>query len=118
MADREAEQLRRELGRVTSRQGPCFPREIKERASRWIAEQRAAGATVSEIADALGLASGTVLRWSAGSRIEGKSHRQLVPVEVVHDGFTSRSLSVVSPAGFRIEGVSMAEAAALLKALG
>lgn len=108
----EAEKLRRELSKVARRRGPCFPRELKARVSVWLAEQRASGTTVAELARELGLASGTVLRWSAGAPT--KRARALVPVEIV----TERTLSVCSPAGFRIDGLSFSEAVALLRALG
>lgn len=114
MAQREAEILRRELDRVGGRRGPCFSEDLKRRATAWIASQRAAGVTVVEIASELGLAPGTVLRWSAESR----RTRALVSVEVVPDRSSERTVSVVSPSGFRVEALSLLEAAALLRALG
>jgi transposase-like protein len=119
MAQREAEKLRREFESVASRQGPCFPADLKERATRWIVEQRASGVTAAELATELGLAAGTVLRWSRGvSARATRSSRALVPVVVVPDSDATRTVNVVSPSGFRAEGLSIAEAAALLKALG
>jgi transposase-like protein len=118
MAQREAEKLRRELESVTSRQGPCFPRDLKERATRWIVEQRASGATAAELATELGLAAGTVLRWSHDVSAGHTRSRALIPVVVVPDSAAARTVNVVSPSGFRIEGLSIAEAAALLRVLG
>jgi hypothetical protein len=86
---------------------------LKQRAAAWIIKRRAEGAFVSDIASELGLAPGTVLKWSAQS----KSARSLVPVEVVDERITARTVSVVSPSGFRVEGLSLLEAAALLRAL-
>jgi hypothetical protein len=88
---------------------------LKERTSVWIAEQRATGATATEIAAQLGLAGGTVLRWGKAGK---RSARALVPVEVVADVAVTGTLAVVSPSGFRIEGLSFANAVALLRALG
>ncbi len=113
MAQREAEILRRELDRVGGRRGPCFSEDLKQRATAWIATRRAAGVTVAAIAQELGLAPGTVLKWSAQS----KSVRALVPVEVIAERSSERSVSVVAPSGFRVEGLSLLEAAALLRAL-
>lgn len=42
----------------------------------------------------------------------------LVPVEVVPDPVATRTVSIVSPSGFRVEGLSLLEAATLLKTLG
>jgi transposase-like protein len=116
MAQRDAEKLRRELDRVEGRQGRCFPPELKLRAARWIAERRASGARVAEIAAELGLAEGTVLRWSRGAK--PAPSRALVPVEVVPDPVAARTVTAVSPSGFRIDGLSLLEAAALLRAVG
>ena len=113
MVQREAEHLRRELDRVGGRRGPCFSADLKERATAWIVMRRAEGLTVSTIASELGLATGTVLKWSARS----KSVRALLPVEVVAERSSERRVSVVSPSGFRVEGLSLLEAAALLRAL-
>jgi len=117
MAQREAEKLRREFEGVTSRQGPCFRCDLKERATRWIVEQRATGVTAAELATALGLAAGTVLRWSRDVSAGPTRSRALVPVVVIPDSVVVRTVTVVSPSGFRAEGLSIAEAAALLKAL-
>jgi hypothetical protein len=68
MQQREAEKLRRELDGVAGRRGPCFPADLKQRTAKWLAEQRASGATVAELAEALGLARGTALRWSNETR--------------------------------------------------
>jgi hypothetical protein len=111
MAQCEAVILRRQLDRVVGRRGPCFPADLRARAGRWLAKRRAEGATVAELAEELRLAAGTVLRWSS----DAKRSRALVPVEVVS---TERTVSVVSPSGFRLEGLSVSEAAALLQALG
>jgi hypothetical protein len=116
MAVREIEKLRRELDGIVGRQGRCFPRELKDRAARWISGRRADGAKVSELAAELGLAEGTVLRWSAGSA--RAQTRALVPVTVIPDAAIERRVSVVSPSGFRVDELTFAEAAALLRALG
>lgn len=116
MAQREAAKLRRELDRVEGRQGRCFPPELKVRAARWIAERRAGGAPVAEIAAELGLAEATVLRWSSATK--PTRTRALVPVEVVPDPVAAHTVSIVSPSGFRVDGLSLLEAAALLRALG
>ena len=114
MAQREAEHLRRELDRVGARRGPCFSEDLKRRATAWIVKRRAAGVRVAEVAAELGLAQGTVLSWSARAR----ATHSLVPVEVVTEPSAEKTVSVVSPSGFRIEGLSLLEAAALLRAVG
>ena len=107
----EAVFLRRELDRIGTRRGRCVSAELKTRASAWIVRERAAGRTVSELARELGIVAGTVLRWSAGVRA-------MVPVRVVADAEAAKTMSVVSPSGFRIEGMTLAEATLVLRELG
>jgi len=90
-----------------------MPPDLKQRASTWLANKRATGSTVSELASELGLAAGTVLRWSSEVPT-----RAIVPVRVIADRSDTRTVSVISPSGFRIEGVTLAEAAWLLRELG
>lgn len=80
----------------------------------WLVSQRAEGHAVSELAAELGIAPATALRWSNGA--PGK--RAMVPVRVISAPPSARMVSVVSPAGFRIDGVTLPEAAALLRELG
>ena len=113
--------MRRELDRVPVRRGTCFPRDLKQRAARWIVERRAAGDSVEAIAAELGIAPGTVLRWSVivPGNVAAPASRSIVPVKVVAEPEPRKRLvSVVSATGFRIEGLTLTEAAALLRALG
>jgi hypothetical protein len=47
-----------------------------------------------------------------------KGGRSLLPVKVVQQPAESGRVAVVSPNGFRIEGLTLAEAATLFRALG
>jgi hypothetical protein len=107
----EAKFLRRELDRIGTRRGRCMPPELKGRAVAWLKARRAAGAAATELAAELGIAPGTVLRWSNGGT------RSLVPVRVVPDPVAG-TVAVVSPTGFRIEGLTLADAMCVLRELG
>jgi hypothetical protein len=107
----EARHLRRELDRIGTRRGRCVAPELKARARAWIAEQRARGRRVADIAAELGVAPGTVHRWSEGGV------RAIVPVRVVPDEAPS-VVAIVSPSGFRIEGIALADAVRVLRELG
>ena len=86
----------------------------------WANRQRAAGASLSAVAEELGVASETVRRWSARSA-PATAATALVPVEIVANEPTpttrSRSLTVVAPGGYRVEGLTVEEAATLLRVL-
>jgi hypothetical protein len=66
---------------------------------------------VAELAIELGVAAGTILRWTQGGT------RALVPVQVVPDQ-TPTCIAIVSPSGFRIEGLTLADAVSVLRELG
>jgi len=87
------------------------PPTLKARATSWITEQRAQGRRVAELATELGLAPGTILRWSEGGV------RALVPVQIIPErGATA--VAIVSPSGFRIEGLALTDAVRALRELG
>ena len=99
--------LRRELDRIGTRRGRCVPRELKARVSAWLRARRAEGRTAAELAADLVVATGTVLRWSE------ESVRAVVPVQVVPDPIPD-VVAIVSPSGFCIEGLSLADAVRVL----
>ena len=112
--DKEAAILRRDLGRVETGRGRRYPRELRARVVGWARGRRAAGASWEEIKRELGQQFDTVRRWC----LDGAEPKALVPVRVVATSTPARTLSVVSPAGFRIDGLTPSEAAALLREIG
>ena len=63
------------------------------------------------------MASETVRRWNARSA-RATAVSALVPVEIIaEEPARSRTLTVVAPGGYRVEGLSVEEAAALLRVL-
>ena len=108
----EAGFLRRELDRIGTRRGRCVPQELRARASAWLSAQRAAGRTVADLSAELGIAAGTVLRWS------NQGVRAIVPVRIVPDAAPGEQVAVVSPSGFRIEGLTLEDAVRVLRELG
>jgi len=114
MMDKEAAILRRDLGRIETGRGKRYPAELRSRVVAWARKQHAAGTSWEEIKRELGQQFDTVRRWC----VDAGETKALVPVRVVETRAPSRSLSVVSPTGFRIDGLSPTEAAALLRELG
>lgn len=95
-----------------------YPAAVRERVRAWVARRRAEGATPSAIAAELGLSRHSVLVWSkpdAGTPA-------LVPVEVVAEPSapptTPAAVVLVSPRGYRVEGLDVAAIGALLERLG
>lgn len=126
MAD-EIKELRRELGRIRGGREKRYPEVVKRRVGEWAVEQRVKGMSWSQIARELGIAQDTLLRWAraqSGAEATPKVKRavgraSLVPVRVVETAASSHGHppSLVSVAGWKIEGLSLAEAASMLREL-
>lgn len=81
----------------------------------WAAGRRAAGASWQQVKRELGQQFDTVRRWCTAET--AAPTRALVPVRIVRDEPAVRAVAVVSPTGFRVEGLTLSEAAALLREL-
>jgi hypothetical protein len=70
------------------------------------------------MASALGIDAETARRWLQDG-VADAAPTALIPVEVIADEAPlMRTVSVISPAGFRVEGLSLADAATLLREIG
>ena len=107
--------LKRELSRRESGRGKRYPAELRARVVTWAQQRRAVGAAWPVIADELGVRLETVRRWCLASK-QSSAPRALVPVRVV--ARAARPATVVSLSGWRIDGLTVAEAAEMLRALG
>lgn len=111
MQEQGLRDLRRELA---AQRGPgvYYPEPLRERAARWARQQLAAGATAAAVATSLGIGRDTLRRWLATPTTTA-----LVPVEII-DEPSAAEVTVVSPNGFRISGLTVDEAIAVLRRLG
>ena len=120
--DREAESLRRELDEEGRGAGRWYSPELRERVGAWARRRHGAGVAYEELGIEVGLARDTVRRWATESEKTTPAARhstpRMLPVRVAVVEQQQRTVVVVSPAGFRIEGLTLAEAAAMLRALG
>lgn len=118
MKQNEVEALRREVRKHGKRRGKRYPAGLKVRLVTHALRRRADGVPLAMIGEELGLAYETVRRWCMDAEPGSapvKSRSAVVPVEVVVE--RRSSLAVVSPSGFRLEGLDVAEAVAVLRAL-
>jgi transposase-like protein len=110
--DHELKALRRELGRRESGPGRRYAPELRARLAAWMAERRRSGASVATVAAELSLPEHTV-RWLWPSAV---STERLLPVSVVVEA-EAELVRVSSPSGFVVEGLTLEQAAALLRML-
>jgi len=101
MAKDEIAALRRELARHKKGRGKRYPADLKRRVTGYALRQRNVGATYQATAETLGLAFETVRRWCMAEIAEPRS-----------------TVAIISPSGFRLEGLEPAEAVAALRAIG
>jgi transposase-like protein len=115
MTGRHAGSLRVALASHEAGRGKRYPRELKARIIEFARARREDGTSWAQIAEDLGIAFETVRRWCLAA--EPATPRSMVPVRVVADG-ADRTVTIGSPAGYRIEGLTLREAVAVLRALG
>lgn len=101
-----ARRANRGRSRLARRYGP----ELRSLAVRYLVAARSGGRGFDEIAAELGVNSLTLRRWSASS----SGFRE---VEVVDAGAAPASYVVVTPDGFRIEGLELGRAIEVVRAL-
>jgi post-segregation antitoxin (ccd killing protein) len=119
---RDFEQQGRELGRAVARlkrsyRAQRIPAPIRQRVVAFTLRARAAGVSWSALTEATGLTENTLKRWLA-------TKARLVPVEISEAATTAstsanakKSMTLVLPGGVRLEGVGIAEAVELARAL-
>lgn len=127
--EKELEQFQQEVQRLKAgRKGGSlpFPEALRAFAVRYLEQMQAAGGSVVEAAGKLGVSAPTLYEWrkgrTAGSTKRKKSTERsgvLVPVRVGERTAEAavagaQQVVVVSPSGWRVEGLSVESAAQLL----
>jgi len=102
------------LGRRT--RGARIPDELRAEVIRYAMERRRHGDGLREIAQALGVSPESIRRWTTPMSV--RQTRALVPIVVRDDDDAPTGpLAVTAPGGYRVDGLTVASAAALLRAL-
>jgi predicted transcriptional regulator len=114
MSNRRGSTLRRALRAHDPARGKRYGAALKRRVIAFAEAERKSGRSWSEISKELGIAFETVRRWCMPTRAVGRMR----VVHVVAEPSAKREVTVLAPSGHRVEGLSLDEAAALLRALG
>jgi hypothetical protein len=114
MTARHASLLRAALASHDPGRGKRYPPALKARIIEFAQSRRGDGASWAEVAGDIGIAFETLRRWCMAA--EAKP-RTMVPVRVVADR-DEATVSVVSAGGHRVDGLTLPEAIAVLRALG
>jgi hypothetical protein len=113
----EGRRLKRQLAAQERGRGKRYDGALRERVVMFAKHRRSEGRSWAEIATELGVAFETVRRWCLGRRQARETALALRPVEVaaVHERSV---LAVVAPSGLRVEGATVDEVIAIVRAVG
>ena len=92
------------------------PRSLKSEINSYMIECREAGMTVSEVAGELGVSATSLDRWSAEEQ-NGKASPGLKPVKVSKQTPGHAGLVLITPRGYRVEGLTIETTLRLLREL-
>jgi transposase len=119
--EEQLKQLRREIEKLgRPGRGKRYPAELRNTVTEYIVARREDGSSWYRIAADLGLSSTAVKRWHDMAREaeDAAGAPAFKPVRVTGVEHIERGVVVVCPGGYRVEGLSVDSAAALLRALG
>jgi hypothetical protein len=111
----EANKLRVDIVRCGTSHGRRYPAGLREQILAFIDHAKSAGTPVSESCRRLGISSKQLSSWRAA--IRASETQALVPVHLADGQAPREPLAFVAPSGFRVEGVSIAQAIDLMRAL-
>jgi hypothetical protein len=111
--ERETVLLRTELSRVVRGRGKRFAAELREGVIEFGLRRRADGASWTLIGSELGMNYETVRRWCIAKRPSKMRRVEIVPTQSEATG----PIAVVSPSGFRAEGLTVRDAVMMLATL-
>jgi transposase-like protein len=105
---------RRVLAQGPRGRGSRIPDALRDELVAYARGRQAGGASLKQIARETGITRETIRNWL---RAPERGARALVPVAIVPEVVAHDAVVVVSPGGYRVEGLDVATAAALLRLL-
>jgi len=111
--DRELRDLSRALATVRRQGAARYPAKLRARITAWAIARRDRGDWWTEISEAIGLPTYTLVRWADASR---SAAAEMKAVEVI-DAPPSGTVTLIASTGLRIEGVSIDVAIAILRGI-
>jgi ribosome-binding protein aMBF1 (putative translation factor) len=113
--DMEAElEMIREAVAKRTRRTAALSAELRDAVTTYVRREREKGATFEALAASIGLSMNTLARAARN----GGAGPALVPVRMKIEEAGRRGPMVVTPSGYRVEGLSVSQAAELLRMVG
>jgi hypothetical protein len=113
----EGNRIRLEIVRLGDARARRYPPALQDKILDWVERSKQSGMGERECADMLDVPRKRFATWRAERA--APSSKELVPVEVREERELlpfGPSIAFVAPSGFRVEGITLAEAMALLRA--
>lgn len=107
----------REAVAKRARRTEALSAELREAVTTYVRRERGKGMTFEALSAAIGLSMNTLAR-AARDRGRTVAGSTLVPVRMKLDEAGRRGPIVVTPSGYRVEGLSVSQAAELLRMVG
>lgn len=116
MSERASE-YRAKLGELRERGGRRWraPERLREEIAAWASDQRSEGYALSGKSEVIGVSETTLGRWMSSRERSGELRRVGVATEAEQS--SGRGLVLVTPGGYRLEGLSVDEAVNVLRRL-
>lgn len=111
-----AREIRREIEGLGRGKTTPIPGQIRERVLAYVSEGRERGQSWDEMRREIGLSASVLQRWWRVREARGRMRAVRVVADAPPD--SAARIAVVSPRGYRIEGLTLAQAQALLGQLG
>ena len=108
----------REENRGRAGRSRRYSRELRSLGVAYLRQEQKRGASCDTVASELGISGWSLTRWLRGTEVEARS--ALRAVEVIAEGCEgpkSLGVTLVTPDGYRIEGLNGPEIRSLLEAL-
>lgn len=113
--EEEGKRLRVELSRLGSLHGRRYTPGIRALILGWVDRAKREGISEAECGRRLGIPGRRFSEWRSLARRE-QAH-DMVPVEVHDEETPSLGLMLVAPSGYRVDGLTVEQAIAMLRAL-
>lgn len=115
----EAKQIRTEVAKLRPDKRRRYPEELRRRILDWVGRATATGQLESECSKAIGVKAWRFTMWRRWhARASEPEAQPLALVQVGVQALTgSSTISLVAPSGYRVEGLSIEQLAALLREL-
>ncbi len=126
----EAKLIRRSVEQLRPGKGRKYSPALRHRILDWVERAKNSGMLESECSEAIGVPQHRFEMWRSGERVESTAmvpfelplelsvepvSKDLVPIEVSPSILIAPGLAFATPRGFRVEGLTLEQAFALLR---